>query len=264
MEEQKENKNLVAAHGFIVNSRQEILLLKEKGSDLWLGLSALVQNKKEPLEVIKKKAEKELNLKVNNFQVFDSGLVDDLLVLRFVATDIQGEVKLAEKYEEFAWYSFSSAKELKNICPFVKKALGKIEAELEKDDSEKKYLRALADYQNLLKQHAQDKSNFIKFALEGFLEEILPVYDHLKMSVATLPEEEKKNSWVTGVTYVLKQFKDTLESHGIEEIKTIGEKFNHQTMEAIEGTGEKIKTEVMAGYKLNGKLIRAAKVIVGE
>src|SRR5574344_2294599 len=155
MEEQKENKNLVAAHGFIVNSRQEILLLKEKGSDLWLGLSALVPSKKEPLETIKKKSEKELNLKVNNFQIFDSGLVGDLLVLRFVATDIQGEVKLAEKYEEFAWHSFSSAKELKNICPFVKKTLGKIEAELEKDDSEKKYLRALADYQNLLKQHEQ-------------------------------------------------------------------------------------------------------------
>lgn len=139
-----------------------------------------------------------------------------------------------------------------------------MEAEMEKNAADQKYLRALADYQNLLKQHAQDKSNFIKFALEGFLEEILPVYDHLKMSIATLPEEEKKNSWVTGVTYVLKQFKDTLESHGIEEIKTVGEKFDHQTMEAVEGTGEKIKTEVMAGYKLNGKLIRAAKVIVGE
>ena len=84
------------------------------------------------------------------------------------------------------------------------------------------------------------------------MEEILPVYDHLKMSVATLPEEEKKNSWVTGVTYVLKQFKDTLESHGIEEIKTIGEKFDHQTMEAIEG--------IDAETAKWGKVIREAKV----
>jgi len=264
MEDQKENKNLVAAHGFIINSRHEILLLKEKNTDLWLGLTALVKKEKDPLDTIKKKAEKELNLKVNNFQIFDTGLIDDLLVLRFMATEFHGEPKLGEKYEEFAWHSFSEARELKNICPFVKKALTKMEAEMEKNAADQKYLRALADYQNLLKQHAQDKSNFIKFALEGFLEEILPVYDHLKMSIATLPEEEKKNSWVTGVTYVLKQFKDTLESHGIEEIKTVGEKFDHQTMEAVEGTGEKIKTEVMAGYKLNGKLIRAAKVIVGE
>ena len=264
MEDKKENKNLVAAHGFIINSRNEVLLLKEKDSDLWLGLSALVQNKKEPLEVIKKKAEKELNLKVNNFQIFDTGFVDDLLVLRFIATEFQGEVELKGKYEEFSWYSFSAARELKNICPFVKKTLAKMEAEIEKNSSEQKYLRAIADYQNLLKQHAHDKSNFVKFALENFLEEILPVYDHLKMSIATLPEEEKKSSWVTGVTYVLKQFKDTLESHGIEEIKTVGENFDHHTMEALDGQGEKVKTEIMAGYKLNGKLIRAAKVIVGE
>lgn len=130
------------------------------------------------------------------------------------------------------------------------------------DSWENKYLRALADYQNLLKQSAKDREEFVKYALSDFLHNVLPVYDHLKMSMAGLSEEEIKNPWATGVSYVLKQFKDVLNNHGIEEIETHGKKFDHELMEALDGSGEMVKKEVMPGYKLNGKVIRHAKVIV--
>ena len=130
------------------------------------------------------------------------------------------------------------------------------------DSWEHQYKRALADYQNLLKQTAKDRVEFIKYALNDFLTDILPVYDHLKMSVAGLSEEELKNAWVEGVKHVLKQFKEVLSSNGLEEIKTIGEKFDHNMMEAIDGSGETVKQEIMPGYKLSGKVIRPAKVIV--
>jgi len=134
--------------------------------------------------------------------------------------------------------------------------------EEEEDAFENKYLRALADYQNLLKQTGKEKTEFIKYALTDFLHNVLPVYDHLKMSMNGLSEEEIKNPWAQGVGHVLKQFKDVLLQHGIEEIKTVGEKFDHETMEALEGQGEMIKKEVMPGYRLNGKVIRPAKVVV--
>ena len=134
--------------------------------------------------------------------------------------------------------------------------------EVEVASSEQKYLRALADYQNLLKQSAKERTEFVKFALEDFLHDLLPVYDHLKLSLKGLSEEEGKSAWVEGVRHVLKQFKKTLENRGIEEIKTEGEKFNHDEMEAIAGEGEKVKSEVMPGYKLKGKVIRVPKVIV--
>ncbi|MCX6797907.1 MAG: nucleotide exchange factor GrpE [Candidatus Falkowbacteria bacterium] len=127
---------------------------------------------------------------------------------------------------------------------------------------EHKYKRALADYQNLLKQTASEKAEFAKYALTDFLEDILPVYDHLKMSIAGLKDEDHDNPWVAGVKHVLKQFKDTLASKGLEEIKTTGAKFDHNTMEALEGKGDRVKQEVRAGYKLNGRVIRPAKVIV--
>lgn len=132
------------------------------------------------------------------------------------------------------------------------------------DDGESKYKRALADYQNLLKQTAKDKEEFVKFAVSDFLQELLPVYDHLKMSLAGLPEAEQESAWVKGVEYVLKQFKDILAARGVVEIKTVGEKFDHNLMDALEGSGETVVKEVMSGYTLNGRVIRAAKVIVGE
>ncbi|MCF7860172.1 nucleotide exchange factor GrpE [Patescibacteria group bacterium] len=135
---------------------------------------------------------------------------------------------------------------------------------IESEDWEHKYKLALADYQNLLKQSAKDKIDFAKFALSDFLQELLPVYDHLKMSLATLPDNEQDSAWVKGVEYVLKQFKDLLESRGVQEIKTTGEKFDHNLMEALEGEGDKVIKEVMAGYTLHGRTIRAAKVIVGK
>lgn len=134
--------------------------------------------------------------------------------------------------------------------------------EAENELMEQKYLRALADYQNLLKQSAKEKTDFVKFALEDFLHEILPIYDHLKLAIKSLSEEESKSNWVTGVKHVIKQFKDVLNRHGIEEIETEGKKFNHDEMEAVDGEGELVKSEIMPGYKLNSKVIRAAKVIV--
>ncbi len=135
-------------------------------------------------------------------------------------------------------------------------------SEEEADSWEYMHKRALADYQNLLKQTAKEKEEFIKYAISDFMYDILPVYDHLKLSLSGLSAAEAKNAWAEGVKYVLKQFKDVLSTRGIEEIKTEDQKFDHNTMEAIDGSGEKVKQEIMPGYKLHGKVIRPAKVIV--
>ncbi len=132
------------------------------------------------------------------------------------------------------------------------------------NDSEQKYLRALADYQNLLKQSAKDKTEFVKYAISDFLQDILPVYDHLKISISNLDSQEMKSPWAVGVSYVLKQFKDVLATHGVEEIKAVGEKFDHNFMEASSGEGEVVTQELQTGYKLNGRVIRPSKVVVSS
>src|SRR3989338_7216761 len=83
--------------------------------------------------------------------------------------------------------------------------------------------------------------------------------------------EKKKNDWLTGIEHVTAQFKKVLEENGVREIKTVGEKFDPEVHEAVvaqetSGSEQKqdniIKKEVKTGYKLNGKVIYPAKVIV--
>ncbi|MBU2264197.1 nucleotide exchange factor GrpE [Patescibacteria group bacterium] len=139
------------------------------------------------------------------------------------------------------------------------------------ENFEAKYKRAIADYQNLLKQTAREKMEFAIYANEQMLKEILPVYDHLKMAIEHCQGGENKSSddWLEGVKHVIKQFKDVLEKNGVEEVKIIDKKFDHNTMEAISNkeTNENkldglVARQIKAGYKLNGKIIEAAKVAV--
>ncbi len=258
-----EDKNLIAAvNGYIVNNQEEILLVREVEGKFLLALSGIIKLGSEPEKTLEEKAKKELSLKINQGRLFDSGFVENVLMNRFLVTEFSGEVSLGKKYEEFCWVKLSEVSSREDVCPYVKKAVLKIIAIRESDSFESKYKLALADYQNLLKKTAADKTEFAKYAISDLLEDIIPVYDHLKMSLSSLPAEEENSAWVTGVKYVLKQFTETLSNRGVEEIKTVGEKFDHNTMEALEGEGETVSREIMSGYKLNGRLIRAAKVIV--
>lgn len=132
----------------------------------------------------------------------------------------------------------------------------------ENTENELAYRRALADYQNLAKHSSSEKVEFFKYSLEKFFLEILPIFDNLKMAISTLSENEQNNPWVEGIKYVIKQFRDAFSENGIEEIKTAGEKFDYNKMEAVKGDGEIVKKEIRPGYILNGKVIIPAKVVL--
>lgn len=138
----------------------------------------------------------------------------------------------------------------------------------DKKSFEDKYKRALADYQNLLKQTVKEKMEFAMFANELMLKEILPVYDHLKMAIEHHNGESSDN-WLEGIKHVVKQFKDVLEKQGVREVKTKDQEFDHNTMEAIsneetdnEELDGKVAKQMKAGYTLNGKIVEAAKVVI--
>ncbi|MFH1192443.1 MAG: nucleotide exchange factor GrpE [bacterium] len=142
--------------------------------------------------------------------------------------------------------------------------------------------RAKADYLNLKKESEKKSQDLIKFANAGLIMEILPVLDNFKLAVQHIPEEHKKLDWVAGIMHIKNQLENILNNFGIEEIKTVGEKFNPEFHEAVpagtrgfdadsgrdamprvleeEGV---ITKELRAGYTMNGKVIQAAKVVVG-
>jgi molecular chaperone GrpE (heat shock protein) len=279
MSEIKKEEKLAERHPeavvgpIIYNDKGEILLIKNpKFGDFWTIPGGHIELDEPAEEALRREIMEETGLELKNIEAigFTEGInpkffhkPKHFIYLNYLAELAGGEIKKTEEMTEYLWIDPEKAQEMKlseSIKPLIEYY---IEKKKNGNESwEHKYKRALADYQNLLKQTAKDKEEFIKYAVEDFLHDILPVYDHLKLSLKGLSEEEAQSAWVEGVKHVLKQFKEVLAARGIEEIKTEGEKFDHDLMEAMDGAGDKVKQEIMPGYKLNGKVIRPAKVIV--
>ncbi|MFA5023735.1 MAG: nucleotide exchange factor GrpE [Patescibacteria group bacterium] len=258
----------------IYNKKGEILLIKNpKFGDWWCIPGGHVELNETAEAALIREIKEETGLELKNIEPINFGeginpafFYKDkhFIYLNYLAELAGGQITKTNEMTEYLWVDPSKIAELKiadSVKPLIKYYLEKNNSN-HQESWENRYKRALADYQNLLKQTAKDKEEFVKYALNDFLQNVLPVYDHLKMAMNGLSEEEAKNPWVEGLKHVLKQFKEVLYQHGIEEIGTVGEKFDHNTMEAISGSGEIVKTEVIPGYKLNGKVIRPAKVIV--
>ncbi|MCL4397769.1 nucleotide exchange factor GrpE [Patescibacteria group bacterium] len=121
-----------------------------------------------------------------------------------------------------------------------------------------KYLRSLADYQNLEKQTQTWRDEFIKFANQGLIIKLLEIVDDLEKAQEHLQDE--------GLKIIIDKMKTIFKNNGLEEIEVAGQEFNPADMEAVQvepGEEDHQVTRILQkGYKLNGKIIRPAKVVV--
>lgn len=129
--------------------------------------------------------------------------------------------------------------------------------------------RAQADYQNLVRETNERKTELVRMSEWQIIEEFLPVYDNFKKAFAAEPGEinDACRNWMKGIEYIMKQFGDVLVAHNVEPIKTVGEAFNpalHDALAEEDGDGEPgiIIKEVDAGYTMNGKVLKVAKVTI--
>lgn len=134
-----------------------------------------------------------------------------------------------------------------------------------KDDAEllelkEKYLRALADYQNLEKQTQSWKEEFVKFANQNLILDLLEVLDDLEKAYEHLQDD--------GLKIIIEKMQAFLKNSGLEEINLENAIFDPNLCEAVETLpGEednKIAGVISKGYKLNGKVIRVSKVKVWQ
>ncbi len=128
--------------------------------------------------------------------------------------------------------------------------------------------RAQADYANFKKEIENTRKDVIEFANAAFMSEVLPIYNNFKLALGHIPKDQMKLDWVVGLIHIKKQFQDFLRKYKIEEIKTVGEKFDHNFHEALaheeidDYKSDVIFAEVQPGYTLNGKVLMPAKVKV--
>jgi len=129
--------------------------------------------------------------------------------------------------------------------------------------------RLKADMVNFKNEVDRRMSEFKDFANEKFILEILPVLDSLELSLKYTPENLKDDNWVKGMVSIKGQLEGILKSMGLEKIKAEGEKFDPNLHEAVSheesDKGEDVVIEeIQGGYKLNGKVIKAAKVKISK
>lgn len=129
--------------------------------------------------------------------------------------------------------------------------------------------RTRADFENYRKRVEAEKSAARASGQSSAVLKLLPVIDNIERAIGYTPEDLKENSWVQGVTSLVKNLEKSLESLQVARIDAKpGTEFNPELHEAIqfdeEATGEKevIAEELQAGYTMNGTVIRHAMVKV--
>ena len=137
----------------------------------------------------------------------------------------------------------------------------------ELDDITDRYKRVLAEFENFKKRSSKERESLYSSILGDVVEAMLPVVDNLENAAKVETQDE---NYKKGVEMVLKQFKDVLQSKGVEEIKTVGETFDPSLHEAVssiqdENLGEKeIAQEYRKGYKIGNRIIRHSMVVVAN
>jgi molecular chaperone GrpE len=133
-----------------------------------------------------------------------------------------------------------------------------------------KLQRVSADYANFQKRSAKQISEAISFEKERIVKSLLPVMDNFEHTMAHAESDEDAEAVVKGVKIIYDQMLDVLKSHDVEQISSLGEQFDpalHQAMlqrEDLEKADGVVLEEYQKGYKLNGRVIRPAKVVVNK
>lgn len=144
------------------------------------------------------------------------------------------------------------------------------ECQKEKDEYLAGWQRARADFLNYRKEEMQRIGEILKYANEELILKILPILDSFDLVEKKLPENLKNDENTKGVLQIKTQIQDFLKNQGVEEIKSVGEKFDPNFQEAIEELEVKdrgagiIVEEIKKGYILNGRVIQPAKVKVAK
>ena len=136
-------------------------------------------------------------------------------------------------------------------------------------------LRERADSDNLRKRFEREKESALKFGSEKLIKELLPVIDSLTLGLEAAKAHEAEgrqalDHFIEGSSMTLKLLLDVLQKNGVSELDPVGEKLDpelHQALSVIPSPDAEPNTILhvaQKGYLLNGRVIRAAQVIVAD
>ncbi len=134
-----------------------------------------------------------------------------------------------------------------------------------------KYFRIHAEFDNYRKRTNKEKLEIIVSANAGLLKDLIPVIDDFERAIANNDEVDDIDSVKEGFKLIFNKYKTTLEAKGLKGMDSIGQKFDSELHEAIANVpapSKKMRGKVIdaveKGYCLGDKVIRYAKVVVGQ
>ena len=134
-----------------------------------------------------------------------------------------------------------------------------------------KYLRLYSEFDNYRKRTSREKLEMSKTATEGLMTDLLPILDDFERAIKSSEEADNMEAIREGEKLIYNKFRKLLEMKGLESFNSVGENFDTDLHEAItkfpapsEEMKGKVIDETEKGYKLNGKVIRFSKVVIGE
>lgn len=175
--------------------------------------------------------------------------------------DVTPDVELSDA-EEVAADGKSEVESLKDM-------LNNAQAEVEKE--KKEYLFLMAEFDNFRKRTLKEKSELLRNAAESVLKGILPIVDDFERGLGAIKDSTDAESVKQGMELIYNKFIKYLDQNGVKVIPTDGAEFDADYHEAIamvpvddESKKGKVIDTVLKGYTLNDKVIRHAKVAVGQ
>lgn len=146
------------------------------------------------------------------------------------------------------------------------------ESNNEEHNFKEKFYYLAAEMDNMKKRFEREKDNLVKYGNERVLKGLLDVVDNLDRTVDAIAgdEDEKVKNIYSGIEMVRKQFLDVLKTNGLEKVEAMGEIFDPNLHEAMaqqpaEGKQDQEIIQIFQhGYVLNGRLLRAAKVVIAN
>ena len=134
-----------------------------------------------------------------------------------------------------------------------------------------KWLRSVAEFENYRKRTLKERAELILNGGEKFITAILPILDDMERAIENGKKTDDPDVLREGIELIYQKFMKTLEAQGVKKIEALDADFDtdvHEAVAMVPGMGDEKKGKVIdclqQGYKLNDKVIRHAKVAVGQ
>jgi molecular chaperone GrpE len=143
-------------------------------------------------------------------------------------------------------------------------------AKAEAQKNRDQLLRVAADFDNYKKRSRRELGDAVKVGREDLLRDLLPVFDNLERASAHAGTASDVKALAEGISMVQRQFVDVLGKLGVERVASVGEPFDPAVHEAVQHleTGEfapgVVAAELQAGYRMGGRVLRPALVVVAK